>query len=284
MGRLAGLVDSAANWWQPALSALLNVALTFTGLEALGVPPASLASFPPEFQQGLAARAAIVGDTGESAPAQWEKPFGTGNVHVVLAIMAGTSEALAVVLDRARRVQEGLPGLAVVYRQDFYQLPTGRTTVGYKDGIGDPEIEGSGAPGLPGQGPALKAGEFVLGCPDESGNLPPMPQPAELGRNGSFLVWRKLHTRVAAFRQFLRAHSGTSEEEALLAAKIMGRWPSGAPLMLAPEHDDPSLGADPNGTTTSATATGIRRASSARSAPTPGERIRATRSPTRSWT
>src|SRR5262249_26525783 len=86
---------------------------------------------------------------------------------------------------------------------------------------------------------------FVLSYPDESGNLPPMPQPAELGRNGTFLAWRKLHTRVAAFRQFLRATSGTPEEEALLAAKIMGRWPSGAPLMLAPEHDDPSLGADP---------------------------------------
>jgi deferrochelatase/peroxidase EfeB len=103
MGRLADLVDSAANWWQPALPALLNVALTFTGLKASGVPPASLASFPPEFQHGLAARAAIVGDIGESAPTQWEKPFGTSDVHAVLAIMAGTSDALAVVLDRARR-------------------------------------------------------------------------------------------------------------------------------------------------------------------------------------
>jgi deferrochelatase/peroxidase EfeB len=30
-----------------------------------------------------------------------------------------------------------------------------------------------------------------------------------------------------------------------LQAKLVGRWPSGAPLMLAPERDDPELGADP---------------------------------------
>src|SRR5262245_48858919 len=57
MGRLAGLVDSAANWWQPPLPALLNVALTYRGLEALQVPPASLNSFPEGFRQGMAARA-----------------------------------------------------------------------------------------------------------------------------------------------------------------------------------------------------------------------------------
>jgi deferrochelatase/peroxidase EfeB len=31
----------------------------------------------------------------------------------------------------------------------------------------------------------------------------------------------------------------------LLAAKLTGRWRSGAPLVLAPEHDDPELACDP---------------------------------------
>jgi deferrochelatase/peroxidase EfeB len=96
----------------------------------------------------------------------------------------------------------------------------------------------------PGGGPTLKAGEFVLGYPDETGNLPPMPEPEVLGRNGTFLVWRKLHTHVAAFRRYLRDNASGPEEELLLAAKIVGHWPSGAPLILAPEHDDPDLGAD----------------------------------------
>jgi Dyp-type peroxidase family len=244
MGRLVEPVDSAAEWWRPSVPALLNVGLTYRGLEALEVPPTSLSSFPAEFRQGMAARAEYLGDTGESAPARWEPPFGTGQVHVVLSLLAADQESLAVVLERARRARGQLPGLQVVHRQDFYQLASGRTTFGYKDGIGNPTIEGSGAPGRSGDGPALKAGEFVLGYPDQTGNLPPMPEPDVLGRNGTFVAWRKLHTRVAAFRRYLHDNAGGPDDEALLAAKIVGRWPSGAPLVLAPERDDPALGAD----------------------------------------
>ncbi len=39
-------------------------------------------------------------------------------------------------------------------------------------------------------------------------------------------------------------HGETPEEQELIAAKLMGRWRSGAPLVLAPEKDDPELGAD----------------------------------------
>jgi deferrochelatase/peroxidase EfeB len=72
-----------------------------------------------------------------------------------------------------------------------------------------------------------------------------MPKPEVLGRNGSYVVFRKLQTRVAAFRQYIRARAKSREEEELLAAKFVGRWPSGAPLVLAPERDEPELGADP---------------------------------------
>ena len=73
-----------------------------------------------------------------------------------------------------------------------------------------------------------------------------MPQPEALGRNGTYVVFRKLHQRVAAFRQYLASNSSGPDEENLLAAKMMGRWPSGAPLALCPTQDDPDLGADPN--------------------------------------
>ena len=49
----------------------------------------------------------------------------------------------------------------------------------------------------------LKAGEFVLGWPGETGFPPPAPQPDVLAQNGSFLVYRKLEQHVAAFRAFL---------------------------------------------------------------------------------
>jgi deferrochelatase/peroxidase EfeB len=59
------------------------------------------------------------------------------------------------------------------------------------------------------------------------------------------MVVRKLHRRVTAFRQYLRERAVSPADQELLDAKVVGRWPSGAPLILAPERDDPALGADP---------------------------------------
>ena len=148
-------------------------------------------------------------------------------------------------LDKARRAHEALPGVELIWRQDCYQLPTGRTSFGFKDGIGQPAVEGSGIPPTNPKERPLKAGEIILGYPDETGELPPMPSPDVLGRNGTYVVFRKLHTRVAAYRQYLRDKAASREDEALLGAKMVGRWQSGAPLAVTPERDDAELGADP---------------------------------------
>ena len=106
-------------------------------------------------------------------------------------------------------------------------------------------IEGSGVEPLPGQGRPIKAGEFILGYPGEAGVPLPMPQPDILGRNGTYVGFRKYQSRVGAFNRFLRENGSTEEERELLAAKLVGRWRSGAPLTLAPDVDNPALGADP---------------------------------------
>jgi deferrochelatase/peroxidase EfeB len=72
-----------------------------------------------------------------------------------------------------------------------------------------------------------------------------MPQPEILGRNGTFVGFRKYQSRVGAFNRFLHDNGATEEEREFLAAKLVGRWRSGAPLVLAPEADDPDIGADP---------------------------------------
>src|SRR4051794_17495593 len=60
------------------------------------------------------------------------------------------------------------------------------------------------------------------------------------------MAYRRLQQHVGAFRDFLRKQGGpTAEGQELVAAKLMGRWRSGAPLVLAPDKDDPALGADP---------------------------------------
>ena len=243
--RLSKVVAAAADTTSPTGDAWLSVALTFQGLRSLGVPQSSLDSFPPEFQQGMAARAAELGDTGESSPEHWEKPLGTPDVHIVLAALAPDASRLESVLERGRKAYAELPGVTPIWRQDCFALPNGKEAFGFRDGISHPAVEGSGIPGSNPKEHPLKAGEFVLGYVDEMGGFPDLPQPEALGRNGTYVVLRKLHQRVAAFRQFLKANSTGPEEEELLAAKLMGRWRSGAPLALSPDRDDPALGADP---------------------------------------
>jgi Dyp-type peroxidase family len=244
MRRLSTVVASAAHPTSAASDTWVSVALSYHGLKALGVPQAALESFPIEFQQGMAARAASLGDTGESSPEYWEKPLGTPDVHVVLTAVSPDSERLAAALQRARTASDEVPGITAIWRQDCHALPSETEPFGYRDGISHPAIEGSGIPGTNPREVPLKAGEFVLGYPDELGEIQ-MPQPEVLGRNGTYVVFRKLHQRVAAFRQYLRANSASPQDEELLAAKMMGRWRSGAPLALAPANDDPALGVDP---------------------------------------
>ena len=240
--RLIPVVDSGRSLPDRAENAWITVAFTYQGLKALGVPQDSLESFAPEFRQGMAARAAALGDVGESSPAHWEKPLGTPDVHVALAVLSPDAARLEAVLDSAR---QDLPGVELIWQQECRQLPTGRTSFGFKDGIGQPAVEGSGIPGSDPREEPIKAGEFILGYPDETGSLPPMPTPDALGRNGTYIAFRKLHTRVAAYRRYLREKASSREEAEMLGAKMVGRWPSGAPLALAPDQDAPDLGADP---------------------------------------
>ena len=243
--RLHGLLDAQRRAGSDVGGTTVTVGFTYQGLKALGVPQASLDSFAPEFQQGMAARAAELGDVGPSGPEQWEEPFGSPDVHVALAVLSPDARQLDDVVTRARGTYGDLTGIEVIWRQDCYQLPTGRTSFGFKDGISQPAIEGSQSPvSNPGE-PPIKAGEFLLGYPDETGAVPSMPAPDVLGRNGTYIVIRKLHTRVAAYRQYLRDRADTREEALLLAAKTVGRWQSGAPLALTPDADDAELGADP---------------------------------------
>lgn len=242
--RLTPHVDSAADWWQAGHS-WISVAISYSGLVALGVPQDSLDSFPEAFRVGMAARAGQLRDDGDNAPAHWDAPFGSGQVHIGVSIFSDSEQAWHQTMAMARQQYEGFPGLAVLIEQDFGAQPGDLNPLGYKDSIGQPAIEGSGVDPLPGQGPAIKAGEFILGYPGEDGVPLPMPSPDVLGRNGTFAGLRKYQSRVGTFNRFLAEHAQTEQERELLAAKLIGRWRSGAPLTLVPARDDPELGADP---------------------------------------
>jgi Dyp-type peroxidase family len=244
MRRLSTVVASAAHPESPARDSWMSVGLTFQGLKALGVPQTSLDSFPAQFQEGMAARAKALGDVGESSPENWEAPLGSGDVHVILTAISPDTQQLESALNRASEAYRQLSGITAIWRQDCHAAPDEKEQFGYKDGISHPAIEGSGIPGSNPQERPLRAGEFVLGYPDEISDSPSIPQPEILGRNGSYVAFRKLHQRVAAFRRYLKENSSNRDAEELLAAKMMGRWRSGAPLALCPMHDDAAIGLD----------------------------------------
>jgi Dyp-type peroxidase family len=244
IARISRVVTPAANPTSPLADTSVSVALTYQGLKALGVPQEALASLAWEFRQGMAARAHELGDTGESAPEKWEEPLGSSDLHVVLVAVSPDEQRLEQALDRAREAYRKMSGIEAIWRQNCHALPTETEPFGFRDGISHPAIEGSGIPGSNPQERPIKAGEFVLGYRDELGGVQ-KTNPEILGRNGTYVVFRKLHQRVAAFRQYLKANSTSVADEELLAAKMMGRWRSGAPLALCPFHDDPKLGEDP---------------------------------------
>lgn len=244
MKRASQVVTSAANPTSPLADTWASIALTYQGLKALGVPQQTLDSFSWEFRQGMAARASELGDIGESAPEHWEEPLGSSDLHVVLVAVSPDEERLEATLERARETYRQMPGIKAIWRQNCHALPTETEPFGFRDGISHPAIEGSGVAGSNPHEQPLKAGEFVLGYTDELGGIQ-RTEPEVVGRNGTYVVFRKLHQRVAAFRQYLKANSTSVADEELLAAKMMGRWRSGAPLALCPLHDDAELGADP---------------------------------------
>src|SRR3954451_16275505 len=244
MRRLAAVVTSAASPTSPLGETWVSVALTYRGLAALGLARASLESFAWEFRRGMAANAKGLGDSEESSPEHWEKPLGTGAIHVVLVAVSPDDQHLAAVLEPARQAYRELgPGIAAIWRQDCHALPTETEPFGFRDGVSHPAIEGSGIPGLNRERP-LKAGELVLGYQDELGAVQ-ATQPDVLGRNGTYVAFRKLRQDVAASRRYLRENASSPEDEELLAAKMMGRWRSGAPLALFPLNAEPALGLTP---------------------------------------
>ena len=66
---------------------------------------------------------------------------------------------------------------------------------GFRDRLSQPVIEGAGDEPTPGSGQPLKAGEFILGYPNENGR-PSLPQPEILSRNGSYMAYRRLQEHV----------------------------------------------------------------------------------------
>ena len=264
---------------KPTGKVLTAVGLSFVGLKRL-VPDAEQIE-SPAFRLGLAARSALLGDPrnpGDPGHAsQWEVGAVGQDLDALFVFAGDIADKVAEAADKAAKALTDM-GLWVE-RQVGAVRPDlkGHEHFGFADGVSQPGIRGrassdpsdfitarsidpASAPfeaslyGYPGQS-LVWPGEFVLGYP-ASGPDPRLPGPVSTAgpawtRNGSFLVYRKLYQDVALFWNSiagLRTPPGGDPifpSDIAMAARLVGRWPSGAPVSRTPDGEDKMLGGDP---------------------------------------
>src|SRR5438552_13770945 len=168
----------------------VSVAFTWNGLRALGVDETSLATFPEEFRQGMVARAEILGDTDANRPENWVDNTASPNLHAIVILFARDPAERGRCQSEHKKLLAECEGVEALSCLDLEAVPPfgyPHDHFGYRDRLSEPAIGGSGEEPRPGFGGSVKAGEFILGYPDEEEIIPPLPQPEILSRNGRFM-------------------------------------------------------------------------------------------------
>lgn len=241
----------------------IQIAFTSRGLRALGLPEETIREFSREFEEGLDddVRSDELGDRGRNDPVHWEwgRAKDQPPVHGLLLFYATPSLFEARLRDELGR----LAGAFHVREKPTRLLPDSKEHFGWRDGIATPIVEKDGKK-HPRWTPPIRIGEFVLGYHNEYKQeehdtyteSPTVARDADprdllpatrdglrkdLGRNGSYLVYREMTQDVFAFWRYAVEQAGSVEAAITLGAKMVGRWPSGAPLIRTPDADDAAL-------------------------------------------
>ncbi len=244
-------VSNAVELPQPP-STTLQVAFTRDGLEALRLAPSVLSGFSDEFLSGMCGeenRSWRLGDIATNSPEYW-RWGGPGKVPHVLVMLYAKKGQLQSWSDRTK---------GPVWDTAFElldSLPTsdlqGVEPFGFADGISQPTLDwerGRSAAGQLAYTNLACLGEFLLGYANEYGRYtdrPLLPDDTstailpeaedapgmrDLGRNGTYLVFRQLQQDVRGFWQFVDGRSnGDSQAREQLAAAMVGRTKDGDPL------------------------------------------------------
>jgi len=260
---LASLDVRSARFDPAQTDRAINIAFTAAGLSQLGLSDTLAGEFAGEFLQGMAGtlhRQRILGDVGESSPERWSWGGPKNPEPHVLLMLFGRDDVVLADVVRQQQAAFAAAGLEMITRLDTTWLPKQREHFGFRDGVSRTDIEGFHTDARPEN--AVAAGEFVLGYVNAYGQYTQRPLPGpeqdpgellspapedpgrrDLGMNGSYLVFRQLRQDVGAFWRFIdgRTRGKDGDARTRLAAKMVGRWPSGTPLVKSPDRDDPAL-------------------------------------------
>jgi Dyp-type peroxidase family len=214
---------------------LLNVAFTHRGLLAIGVERALCERFATPFVQGSehAYRAHVNGDVDVNAPEHWAWGSEQQPVHLLLLVYGETPASVEGYAQQYRKAAE-TAGLEWVVTLEGTTLKDRKEHFGFRDGIAQPMVKGAGRGAM--EDNTIAAGEFLLGHRDGYDNISHHPESSQgfaFGRNGSYLVFRQLEQNVPAFWKYCASHG----DPVRTASKLVGRWPSGAPLVRHPDAD-----------------------------------------------
>jgi len=252
-------IASAADLKKAFLQEIVQIAVTATGLGALGCASDVIADFSPEFVAGMAgdpSRSRRLGDTGVNAPQNWRWGIGAMEPHLLVMLFA-SADAIEALTHRisAEIAASGMTQITQLTTSDM----KGREPFGFMDGISQPAPDWHGRhEASPMDNMAfrntLALGEVLLGYRNEYGlfterpliksadaataTLPTaidQPDRHDIGRNGSYLVFRQLDQDVRGFWRWVHQAAGT-ENPIDLAEVMVGRRLSGDPLPgLGPE-------------------------------------------------
>lgn len=253
----------------------VNAALTHAGLDALDLNNDLLYSLPEDFRDGMRRRAAINGDQGASAPSNWDAVWTDDQVYLWIGVYARNEVQLAAWVDTFSKWVAAHDEVSIVGTQDVSRIvsspdvpvyiddpesqpdkPVLLEHFGFRDGMGNPPIQGimekhtkgNGRLSADGEWQAFPAGEFILGHIDTNGEIPMAPKPRAFSFNGSFMVLRKLAQNVDLFRGYVEQQAEKTEQNADdIATRMVGRHRDGTPLSESDGDYEFRYDSDPEG-------------------------------------
>jgi deferrochelatase/peroxidase EfeB len=157
---------------------VISLSLSHAGFRTLGLDEDALASFPLAFQTGMTGpgRDRILGDREHNAKASWVWG-GTGEPDLAIIVFGpGPGASRPALADRIAEIVSrhgATPLLDIPLDPAASDAPE---PFGFADGISQPVIRDT-YKGLRNPDPlhVVEPGEFILGYPDNRGNLPPEP-------------------------------------------------------------------------------------------------------------